>query len=113
MKLGNRLDIYAQAFPSCGQYASQIVLNHRIITLEWSNITANPTIDSIYVDLPSNESTLSAASIAYDIIQRIPHMDWTVSGNSSAQLEYTNGNIILIKKDNDNFLLITYADCLD
>ncbi len=112
-QLGNRIDIHAQAFPACGQYASQIVLNHRIITLEWSGLTANPTIDAIYVDIPGNESSLTAVSIANSIIQNIPHMDWTASGDNSAQLKYTNGNIILIKNGNDNFLLLSIADCLD
>lgn len=112
-ELGIKLDIHEQAFPTCGQYASQFVLNNRKVTLQWSASSVDATLDSIYVDLPIDEYALSPAAIAKQINNRLPRLEWATSGPDSAQLNYSNGDEILIKNGDDNFLLVSLESCLD
>lgn len=112
-KLGNSLEVHAQAFPTCGQFASHIALNNREVTLQWSMLSMNATIDSIYVDLPIDEYALSPVAIAEQIKNRLPHLELATSGNDSSQLNYPHSEEILIKNGEDNFLLVSLESCLD
>lgn len=112
-KLESDLEVHEQAFPTCGQYASQLVLNNRKVTLQWSALSVNATLDSIYVDLPVDEYALSPTAIAKQINNRLPHLEWAASGTDSSQLNDPNGDEILIKNGDDNFLLVSLVSCLD
>jgi hypothetical protein len=112
-QLGNKFELHNQAFPSCGQYASRLVRNDRRVTLEWSADSTDATVEAIYVDLPVDERSLPAASIAEQIANRLPQLTWTASNHDYSQLNYLSNNLILIKTGNDNFLLLSLMNCLD
>lgn len=112
-QIGNRLEVHEQAFPTCGQFASLVILNNREVTLQWSALSADATLDSIYVDLPIDEYALSPAAIAKQINNRLPSLRWSTSAPDSSQLNYSNGDEILIKNGEDNFLLVSLDSCLD
>ena len=112
-QLGNDFEVHRQAFPTCGQYASRLVLDERTMTLEWSAASSDATIDAIYVNLPVDEHTLPAASIAEQITNRLPQLAWEANNRDFSKLNYHDKDLILIKSGNDNFLLISLATCLD
>ena len=112
-KLGKVVEVHDQAFPACGEFASQIVLDGRSVTLEWSQSSSDATIDSIEVDLPSAEYMIPAATIAEQINDRLPSMKMIIGDDDGAQLNYAKGEVILIKNGKENFLPISPEGCLD